>query len=54
MPRFFVIDDGTPESALVEPAGFSRGLDLAERPQGYAYGGLADPFPDELLIPRSD
>jgi len=50
----FVIDDGTPERLLQEPAGMSRGLELSERPEGFAYGGLADPFPDELLIPRSD
>jgi hypothetical protein len=54
MATDFVIDDGTPERDLVEPAGMSRGLDLTGRPRGYAYGGLADPFPPEMLIPRSD
>lgn len=33
-----------------------RGLDLSSRPNtdGYAYSGVAEPFPRELLIPRSE
>jgi hypothetical protein len=35
------------------PKGYGRGLELDLRgPEGYA--GVADPFPDELLIPESD
>jgi hypothetical protein len=53
MPEF-VIDDGTPERLLDEPPGMSRGLDLSGRPAGFAYAGLADPFPDSMLVPRAD
>lgn len=52
-PGEFVIDDATPLSSLEPPMGCSRGLDLSLRgPDGY--GDLASPFPDELLIPRSE
>ena len=47
------IDDATPSHVLFPP-GRSTGLDLTGRPEGFAYAGTADPFPDELLIPRSE
>lgn len=37
------------------PAEYGRGLDLSARPQGLmAYSDVANPFPDSLLIPRSE
>ena len=37
------------------PLGMSTGLDLGLRgPGNYEYGEFASPFPDELLIPRSE
>lgn len=51
--RHFVIDDDTTSPDLL-PTHTTRGLDLTGRPEGYAYGGTAEPFPDELLIPRGD
>lgn len=48
-----IIDDGTPESELILP-GKGRGLDMSTRPRGHAYGDVAEPFPNELLIPRSE
>lgn len=50
----FIIDDGSSDLLLQEPADCSRGLDLSARPRGYAYAGVAEPFPDELLIPRHE
>lgn len=48
-----IIDDGTPDRDLQPPSGFSAGLDLSERTsEGYA--GVAERFPQELLIPRSE
>ena len=49
-----IFDDATP--APDTPSGQSRGLiDLSlVRPDGYAYSGIAKPFPKELLIPRND
>lgn len=48
-----IIHDGTPFSATLPPHGQGRGLVLALRtPDGYA--GVADSFPSELLIPRSE
>jgi hypothetical protein len=35
----------------ITPKGFGRGLDLPEHPD---YSGVAEPFPDSLLIPRSE
>lgn len=49
-----IIDDSTTDSSLLMPPEFGRGLDLTTRPIGYAYGGTADPFPDTLLIPKSE
>jgi hypothetical protein len=48
-----IINDATPDRDLFHP-GKGRGLDLSDRPRGRAYEGVAQPFPDELLIPRSD
>jgi hypothetical protein len=48
-----IINDATPDRDLFHP-GKGRGLDLSARPRGRAYEGVAQPFPDELLIPRSD
>jgi hypothetical protein len=45
-----IIDDSTHEADLIVP-GFSRGLELPERPD---YSGVAEPFPDSLLIPESE
>lgn len=53
-PGELVIGDTTPEHVTAEPAGMSRGLDLSSRPHGYAYGGVAEPFPADLLIPESE
>jgi hypothetical protein len=54
--KLFVIDDSTPADKLSHPEfgwDFGRGLDLADKgPEGYA--GVADPFPAELVIPRSE
>ncbi len=51
--KMFVIDDDT-SSDLLYFAHLGRGLDLTGRPEGFAYAGTADPFPDELLISSSD
>lgn len=48
-----IIHDTTPSHVLFPP-GHSTGLDLSNRPQGFAYAGTAEPFPESLLIPRSD
>lgn len=48
-----IIDDSTPLHVIFPP-GKLTGLDLSGRPEGFAYGGTADPFPDELIIPRSE
>jgi len=48
-----IINDSTPAHELYPP-GMTTGLDLSDRPEGFAYSGVAEPFPDELLIPRSD
>lgn len=49
-----IINDETPASELF-PEEHGRGLDLSPRPfEGYAYAGVAEPFPRELLIPRSE
>lgn len=48
-----IIHDSTPSHVLFPP-GEGTGLDLSGRPQGFAYAGTADPFPTELLIPRSE
>lgn len=54
MSDLFVIDDSTPISAL-QPAVRDKGRGL-ELPEGFArsYEGVAEPFPKELYIPRSE
>ena len=50
-----IINDETPMRKLYSPAGqrLGRGLDLSLKgADGYA--GVADPFPDRLIIPRSE
>lgn len=49
----FLIDDSTP-SHFIFPPGVTTGLDLSNRPEGFAYSGTAEPFPDELVIPRPE
>jgi len=46
----FVIDDSTPGEFLAVGA---RGLELPP-PHARSYAGVAEPFPDELVIPRSE
>jgi hypothetical protein len=53
MPVHHVIDDATPDRDLF-PMDKGRGLDLSRRGPGYVNGEVADPFPAELVIPRSD
>lgn len=48
-----IINDSTP-AEIHSPHECGRGLDLSGRPRGYAYGGIAEPFPDALLIPESE
>lgn len=49
-----IINDSTPNDVLF-PMEFGTGLNLALRGPGeYAYTGAADPFPDSMLIPRSE
>lgn len=48
-----IINDSTP-AEIHSPHECGRGLDLSGRPRGYAYGGVAEPFPDTLLIPQSE
>lgn len=50
--RIFVIDESTPEHKLILP-GQGRGLEMPAR-GSQSYEGVAEPFPNELLIPRSD
>jgi hypothetical protein len=52
-PTEFVIDDSTNDHRI---HGGERGLDLSLRPVAgvAAYAGAAEPFPQELLIPRSE
>lgn len=51
-----IIHDGNWRDHLDPPAGMSTGLDLSRRPNvgGYAYAGVATPFPGSLLIQKSD
>lgn len=51
--KMFIINDETKNDHLF-PADKGRGLDLTGRPPGYAYAGVAEPFPRELLIPRGE
>ena len=47
------IDDSTPEHAHAVPEGYGTGLDYSGR-SAEGYGTDAEPFPDALLIPRSE
>lgn len=53
MAKDFIVNDTTPNDVIFDPTK-GRGLNLEDRPRGYAYGAVAEPFPDELLIPRSE
>lgn len=48
-----IFDDSTPEHHYATPEGFSTGLDLSLR-TAEGYGAAAEPFPESLLIPRSE
>lgn len=48
-----IIHDGTPDRDFQPPSGFSTGLDLSQR-TAEGYKGVADPFPQALIIPRSE
>lgn len=52
-PGEVIFNDDTPESAASIPEGMGAGLEL-ELHSPAEYGSLADPFPSELLIPRSE
>lgn len=50
-----IINDETHEEVHQIPADQGTGLDLSERGGGeYEYGSVADPFPSQLLIARSE
>ena len=49
-----IINDQTPEHMLYWDDRLTGLILPAGRGSGYAYGGVAEPFPDSLLIPRSD
>lgn len=51
MSDLLVIDDATGSDVLFP--GLGRGLDLSDR-DARGYEGVAEPFPDRLLIPRSE
>ena len=52
-PGEIVIDDGPLPLGAFPPPGFSTGLDLSLK-GAFNYSASADPFPSELLIPRSE
>lgn len=49
----YILNDETSNDELF-PKDKARGLDMSDRPRGYAYGDAAEPFPAELLIPRHE
>lgn len=50
-----IIHDSTPMDLCLPPSGGERGLMLVRGSgEDYVYGELAKPFPQELLIPRSE
>ena len=50
-----IFNDETPAASFDAPEGMSCGLDLGLRGPGeFEYGEFANPFPKELLIPRSE
>jgi hypothetical protein len=54
MASHFIINDETKRDILF-PNDKYTGLDLSARPRGAnVYGALADPFPAEMMIPKSD
>lgn len=53
-PGELIITDSTPRDILRPPEGYKKGLDLSDRSEGYAYGRTAEPFPESLLIPKSE
>lgn len=53
MPGERVINDESPSHYHAEPRGMRRGLDLSLR-SADGYGDAAEPFPRELLVPRSE
>lgn len=51
----YIINDESKPEIWLPPEGFSSGLELDKRPFGDSvYGSLAESFPSNLLIPRSD
>lgn len=55
-PGEMIIDESTPEADYT-PDEHARGLKPRPRgvgPDDYAYEGIADPFPSELLVPESE
>lgn len=53
MARELIIHESTPDRDLFPPDR-GRGLDLSNRAPGYVYGAVAQPFPQALIIPRSE
>lgn len=53
LPGEIILDDNTPDETFEAPQGFGRGLDLSRRTDA-GYAGVADMFPDSLLIPESE
>lgn len=47
-----VIGDDAPARHIEPPRGYGRGLDYSTK--GLGFGSVAQPFPEELLIPESD
>lgn len=53
-PNEVVLNDDTPESAIILDGG-GRGLDLSKRPFGdYGYGAIAVPMPQSLMLDPSE
>lgn len=52
--EFVINDDSSTNKYAVPGEGMGRGLILNRSSNGFEYGGLATPFPQELLIPRSE
>jgi hypothetical protein len=51
--RDLIIDESTPNDVIFR-RDKGRGLDLSNRPSGFAYTGTAEPFPQELVVPKGD
>jgi hypothetical protein len=55
LPKNMVVIDDATRLDTVTPLDASKGLSLPRgRGRGYAYGGVAEPFPANLIIPRSE